>query len=137
MTYMAIAHGAKSIFYFVGRPAKPLWDIQGECAKELRHLTPAITAEYVFGVPVSPSKSTVYASLRANNGRYWVIAVNEEDQHQSVTLTLPAWMKKKSIKVKRVFEKEKTVKVNEAEAMISDDFKPFERHVYEIIPKKQ
>ena len=135
MTYMAIAHGAKSIFYFIGRPAKPLWEVQGECAKELRLLTEAITTEDVFGVDVSPRKSTVYASLRANNARYWVIAVNEEGKAQSVTFSLPKWMKKKSIKVERVFAKGKPVVVNQAKAMISDDFKPFERHVYEIIPK--
>ena len=136
MTYMAVAHGANSIFYFIGKPAKPLWDAQGECAKEIRHLTPAITSERSFNLGVSPKTSAVYASLRGTADRYVLITVNEGDERQTATISLPAWMKKGTIKVKRVFDKGAAVAVNQAEASITDVFEPFDRHVYEIMASR-
>jgi hypothetical protein len=133
MTYMAIAHGGSSIFYFIGKPSEQeLWDAQGKCAEEIGLLTEAIAADSRQKAKVIPEVSSVYASHRRNGDNHWIIAVNEGDSLQKVKIQLPVELKDQSITIQRVFEPSVEVKVSEG--TIDDEFTPFARQVYTIQP---
>lgn len=134
MTYMAVARGTSSIFYFIGKPPEQeLWDAQGQCAKEIELLTKAIAADDRQRAEVSPAESSVYASYRRNGDQHWIIAVNESEASQQVTISLPAELKGQNLVVKRAFDP--TAEVSMSEGSISDDFKPYSRQVYTLEPE--
>jgi len=132
MTYMVVAHGASSVFYFIGKSSENLWRTEGECAEELQVLTDAVTADLQQKLITKPHDTPVYASYRKNKGKRWIIAINESAVPVNVEIILPRDITNKtSINIHRLFEEGK---VNYQDGKIKDHFDPWERHVYEIIP---
>ena len=130
MTYMTAAHGATSFFYFVGRPRRELWEAQGESAKEMRVLTKALAADKIEVLSTEPAGSKVYASYRERKNSRWIIAINEDGNNQKVAINLPKNLRKKTLKIERVFDKSRPVAYSKGK--IEADFAPLERQVYKI-----
>ena len=135
MTYMTAAHGATSFFYFVGKPRRELWEAQGEAAKEIRCLTKALAADKIAKLNVIPTESEVYASYRKRGNSRWIIAINECNAKQSAAINLPKNLVGLKLKIERVFDKQKTVKI--LDGKIKGEFAPLERKVYVITVDNQ
>ena len=125
MSWSMLARGASTLFYFIGRPRKELWQAQGECARHIRSLTDAVAAPHRIVLETKGPSGSVYASFRRRGGRWWVIAVNEGDQPCEVVLALPDDIANGTVRV--LFEDRR---LEVARGLIRDRFTPFGRHVY-------
>ena len=129
MTWSMLARGASALFYFIGRPGKELWEAQGECAREIRELTNAVAAPERNSLTVTCPENSVYASLRRNRGRWWIVAVHEANQPCESTLVMPEDISDGTLQV--LFE-DRHVEVEGG--ILRDHFAPFARHVYTRLP---
>ncbi len=93
MTYMAIAHGATGIQYFIRRPphTSPYNDAMwAECRKmgrEIRELTPALLSHEPNPeiAPVEPT-SDLHLTARTYNGHAYVLCVNSAPEPREISL---------------------------------------------------
>lgn len=93
MTYMAIAHGATGIQYFIRRPPHQSPFVDGmwaECrkmAREIRELTPALLS-HEPQPQVEPTEPTadLHLTARRYNGHAYVLCVNSAQEPRTITL---------------------------------------------------
>lgn len=93
MTYMAIAHGATGIQYFIRRPphTSPFVDgMWAECrkmAREIRELTPALLShEPEPTVEPTEPVGDLHLTARRYNGHAYVLAVNSAHEPRAISL---------------------------------------------------
>ena len=94
MTYMAIAHGATGIQYFIRRPphTSPFVDgMWAECrkmAREIRELTPALLShEPEPTVEAAEPTGDLHLAARRYNGHAYVLAVNSAHEPRSLSVS--------------------------------------------------
>lgn len=97
MTYMAIAHGATGIQYFIRRPPhnNPFVDgMWAECrklAREIRQLTPALLShEPGPAVESIDGDGDLHLAARLHNGQAYVVCVNAAHEPKSIRLQCSA-----------------------------------------------
>lgn len=128
MTYMTWAHGTSAILYFIGVPPEPLASAQVECGKENLILSDAITAPYREKLSVIGSKAKlgVYASLRRNKGKTWIISVNQSAVTENVLIEIPNNPTKV---INLLTNKEVVLK----DGKLDLEYAPWERMIFEVI----
>lgn len=137
MTYLAVAHGAKGIFYFAYhgnqydvRLSPKYWKGIKRIAGELRDLTPVLLA------PVSMEKiqvkvdegdrAAIHFLIKEFNGKTYLIAVN--------ALNAPLHGVFSGVKgsIQKIGVEFEGRDVDHVDGGFSDDFKPYAAHIYKI-----
>jgi hypothetical protein len=137
MTYLAVTHGADGILWFafdytMKRPA--LWQTLKDLAKELGALSPVLTGRTVW-MKQGLGHPALHAILKETDKAYVLIAVNAPEQNapqedlRSVALPVAEVAGKADAKAKVWFENRE---VPIQQGAIIDNFRLYERHVYEI-----
>ena len=138
MTYLAIVHGARGIFYFCygalhkshegKQPAQvQLWEELKKLASEIKELTPVILSPTPEQT-VSTDSPKIHVLYREYGDVKYIIAVNPENERQSdVVFSLPSLAGQG--KAKALFEDRITEIRNES---FRDGFEEYAVHVYEI-----
>jgi len=130
MTYLAVTHGANGVLwepfgYIKEHPG--VWQSLVSLAGELRQLTPALVSPTVK-VITGTNKTSMHGTARRYQDQLYLILVNASNEAQpGTTFTLsgvPA-----SAPVEVLFE-DRTLTLDEG--VLSDDFEPYERHVYRL-----
>ena len=149
MTYQSIIHGGAGVMYYVYRGAvdskyiktnPSLWVYMKSLAAELRDLSPVILS-VDSARQVTCNEPTVDFILKHYNGREYLLTVNRDYQysggtysgisHNGVTFTLSPG---NAATVKAVYEfsgGDRVLTVSGG-SQFTDDFAPYEVHVYEI-----
>ena len=142
MTYLALAHGADGILWFelnytLKHPA--LWQALKDIAGELQRLTPVLTAKTVW-LKQGLGHPAVDAILKETSEAYYLIAVNVPDVRGSnggAKELLSKDLQGVRLPVGLEGAEEATVwfegrRVPLRQGVLVDDFRLYERHVYEI-----
>ncbi|MHC4397051.1 MAG: carbohydrate binding domain-containing protein [Planctomycetota bacterium] len=127
-TYGAITHTANGLFWFSYNPGSyPVaWVAITNISLELEELAPALTSETSSKV-VSVSDPNVHTILKEYDGKLCLIAVNiGSTAANSAQLTIPGITATEA----RVKFEDRTETV--VAGVITDDFAPHQRHVYEV-----
>ncbi|MHC4739336.1 MAG: carbohydrate binding domain-containing protein [Planctomycetota bacterium] len=127
-TYGAVTHSANGLFWFSYNPGSypTAWATLTDISLELEELSPALTAETSSKV-VSVSDPDIHTILKEYDGKLCLIAVNiSSSAANSAQLTI-AGITATEARVK--FEDRTEAVVS---GVITDDFGPHERHVYEV-----
>ena len=127
-TYAALTHSANGIFWFAYNPDTypAAWTTLKDISKELKELTPALVAQ-TSPKEVTVSNPNIHTILKQYNGRSCLIAVNVGPAPaNSVRLTIPNLTAAQA----NVKFEDRTELITAG--TITDDFKPHQRHVYEI-----
>lgn len=128
MTYLAITHGAKGIFYFCYKPLyQRFWKEIGKLAKEIKKITPVLLSPtHKRGVLVN--SRLIHTLLKEYNGKRYLIAVNSARKKIDAAFTFnPKW----GSKVKVLFENRK---INcSIRGHLKDIFVGYDVHIYEIV----
>lgn len=144
MTYLAVAHGADGILWFALGYAlnhPDLWQTLKDLAAELKALNPVLTAKTVWTKARQPAgHPAIHAILKETDDAYFLIAVNVPDiggpedgpktllSKDLTGVALPVGEVKATMA--KVWFEDREVSLSEG--TITDDFKLYERHVYEI-----
>ena len=137
MTYLAVTHGADGILWFAldyTLKHPPLWQTLKDLAKELETLSPVLTAKTVW-MKQGLGHPAVHAILKETDKAYVLIAVNApevkapHEDANGVKLPIPEVAAKAAGKAKVLFENRE---VPVEQGAITDNFRLYERHVYEI-----
>jgi len=142
MTYLAVAHGADGILWFsLGYTLKhpDLWQTLKDLAAELKALTPVLTAKTVW-MKTGAGHSAIDAILKETDDAYYLIAVNVPDiegpkdgpktllSEDLTGVRLPLSVVETG--VAKVWFEDREVPLSDG--LLTDDFRLYERHVYEI-----
>ena len=133
MTYIALAHGAKGIFYYcyydmhVLPQYAEMWDWMKKIGGEVKELSPILLAPGEE-VPVTfePSTVSLHTRMKFVGKKRYLIAVNESDQSTDIVLKIENPVR---AKVNVLFENRQ---LEVADGSLRDSFKPREAHVYEV-----
>ena len=134
MTYLAVIHGVKGLFYFsypsMKRREKPaLWNSFKSLTAELKQLAPIILAATPKQeITVTPTGSGLHYLLKEYQGRKYIFAANPGTEKVRATFTLPKL--KKGFRLSVLFENRKAPRVTASS--FTDAFEGYEVHVYEI-----
>jgi len=133
MTYFALAHGAKGIIYYCYYDLRLLpqyqemWGWMKKMAAEVRALSPVLLSSDELGsVPCAPADIAIHTRLLRHQGRLYLIAVNPKQTACTANFTLPNKLPKQ---VTAMFE-DRSLKTDGA--LLIDQFKPLEAHVYDL-----
>jgi hypothetical protein len=127
-TYGAITHTTNGLFWFSYNPGSypAAWATLTDISLELEELSPALTGETSSKV-VSVSDPDIHTILKEYDGKLCLIAVNiSSSAANSAQLTIPGITATEA----RVKFEDRTEAV--VSGVITDDFGPHERHVYEV-----
>ena len=127
-TYGAVTHSANGLFWFSYHPGSyPVaWATLTDISLELEELSPALVGETSSKV-VSVSDPDIHTILKEYDGKLCLIAVNiSSSAANSAQLTIPGITATEA----RVKFEDRTEAV--VSGVITDDFGPHERHVYEV-----
>ena len=128
--YAAITHSANGLFWFSYNPDTypAAWTTLTDISHELKELTPALVAK-TSSKAVTVSNPNIHTILKQYNGRLCLIAVNvAATTANSVRLTIPNLTAANA----RVKFEDRTEPITNG--IITDDFQPNQRHVYDIGP---
>jgi len=141
-TYLAVTHGADGILWFALKYSldhPELWKTLKDLAGELKALTPALTARTVW-IKQGLGHPAVDAILKETEDAYYLIAVNCPElqgpkdnrvlSSEDLTGVELAVGGVAGARAAKVWFENREVPVNAG--VIVDDFKLYERHVYEI-----
>jgi len=137
MTYLAIAHGAKGIFYFAYhgsqydiRLSPKHWDGVKRIAGELRDLTPVLLApksKKKIGVKVDGgNQTTIHSLIKEWDGKTYLIAVNVSNA------PIRGIFSGIDESVQQIDVEFENRNVNCVNGGFSDDFTPYAVHIYKI-----
>ncbi len=127
-TYAALTHSANGLFWFAYNPDTypAAWKTLTDISLELKELTPALVAR-TSPKKVTVSNPNIHTILKQYNGSLCLIAVNvSATPANSVRLTIPQLTAAHA----RVKFEDRTESITAG--IITDDFKPHQRHVYQI-----
>ncbi len=135
MTYLTLVHGAKGIIYWAHTASKYYiedypdhWNYMKKLAGEMRDLTPALlTPNAKRAVQVTPKEATLDTMVKEVGGQVYLFAVNREPTACSAGFRLDGIQSKRQVEV--LFEGRK---IQAADGIWKDDFKPLEVHVYRL-----
>jgi hypothetical protein len=126
-TYGTLANGCTGIMYFDGQVfGRKHWDKLVQLNKEIEELSPAIFSTSLPKIN-SGNKDILVLAKRLGNKTY-LFTVNISSSEYTGKFNL-AQLGVKSNKAKVMFENRT---LNADKGILSDSYKPFERHVYEI-----
>ncbi len=140
MSYMAIAHGARGLFWytlrdpnwFLPKDAPELWAEMKKVNDELILLEPALLkknlVEQVFGMP----PQSIHTCLKRVDEQFYIIAVNPNGGTIETTINLGVLSPEMAVdgRVDVLFENHRTLSVDNG--MIREKFEPFDVHVYKL-----
>ena len=137
MTYIALAHGAKGIFYYCYYDLRVLpqyaemWDWMKKIGEEVKDLSPVLLAPgEEIPVAFEPSTAELHTRMKTVGKKRYLIAVNESDQSADIVLKVE---KPVRAKVNVLFENRQLAVID---GELKDTFKPREAHVYELGGRK-
>ncbi|MDY6953863.1 MAG: choice-of-anchor U domain-containing protein, partial [Thermodesulfobacteriota bacterium] len=136
MTYLATNHGAKGLIYYSyfeildhqGNPDPTQWAAIKEVASEVRHLRDVLLSTHGINEnDIACTNTSIDFKLMRKGDTYHLFAVNVEKQHLS-DVPFRVNMALESELVDVLFEDGRKVTLNET--LMTDDFGPYEVHVY-------
>ena len=130
MNYLAVVGGAKGIIYFMYKPTYiPLWEAMGKLNNELKELESILLSPDVKEeVQITDESSPLQMLQKKHNGKTYLITVNTVNNPVEAEFYLPG-LKDRANKVRVLFENRSLRYRNGG---FKDNFKGYERHVYEI-----
>jgi len=130
MAYLAVTHGASGLLWEPFRYANEhpkVWQALLDITEELRQLTPALVSPTVH-VITATNKATMHGAARRHQDQLYLILVNASHEAQpGTTFTLTGVPKSAPVEV--LFE-DRTLTLEDG--VLTDDFGPYERHVYRL-----
>ena len=127
-SYGTIITGCSGMYYFLGQPSGRLhWEIYKQINRELLSLTDIIFSLEETAPATISNKSVISMTRRLGDSLY-IISVNLENKAVESSVILPENFNG-ARKAEVLFEDRK---VNIANARLSDNYAPHQRHVYKI-----
>ena len=134
MSYLAIIHGAKGLFYFsyrqMMRKEKPaLWNSLKSLTAELKKMAPIILApKPKQKIELIPKDSSLQYLLKEYKGKKYIFAANPVEKEVTVTFKLPGLKRRAKLSV--LFEDREAPRLTGNS--FTDTFSKYAVHIYEI-----
>ena len=130
-SYQAVIDGAAGLYHWVCTQKRDLQRLRG-WFQELNFMWPVFVADDAEQkVEVSPVHSAIEVRLKKWEGKYYLLAANRDEMPKTVSLSVDGF---KGMKVKKLFELNGALNVNGN--VITDEWKKYDVHVYEIMVEK-
>ena len=132
--YGALIAGVRSFIYFANRPIhQSLWNAEKALAYEVEQLAPALVLGEPYTSVTQREKSIIFSAL-LHKKQLYIIALNISSKNLN-NVIFDINIGEKNVSVPVWFEN-RNVKLNK-DGSLTDNFVPFERHVYVIACSKQ
>jgi hypothetical protein len=135
MTYLALAHGANGLIYYCYYDMRVLpqyatmWGWMKKIGAEVKSLSPVLLSPEDLGeVKYTSAAAKIHTKLKISDGRYYLIAVNSSEDPAKVSFDTGRGI---SSQANVLFEGRG---FSVTGGKFSDDFKPFEAHIYDLGP---
>jgi len=131
--YGHLAAGGNGLFTFIGEFLAPAtWKRLQQLHREVKFLTPMLASRGIESVPQVPDPAPeIITGTWRHRGAYYVIAASQSHQPISAKLDLGALQLGRATQAVVLFEA-RAARI--ADFAIKDRFKPYDRHVYCIVP---
>jgi hypothetical protein len=130
VVYLSITHGARGVLFWEyddARKNPAVWTQIVRLADEMRRLTPALMSPDTAAPAKASSEAVSVLAKQAPDG-VTVIAVNGSDRPETgVRIAVPGLGTRRG---ERLLEPAAGLAIRARDSIISDDFAPYERHVY-------
>jgi hypothetical protein len=130
VVYLSLTHGARGVLFWEYDDAHKnpaVWAQIVKLAEEMRALTPALTSPDA-AQPAKASSEAVSVLVKQAPDGLTILAINGSDKPATgVKVTVPGLGTRTG---ERLFEAAAGLAIKAQEGAISDDFAPYERHVY-------
>lgn len=126
-SYQAVIDGAGGLYHWVCTQKKDLQRLRG-WFQELNYMWPVFVADDAENiVEILPANSALELRLKKWDGKYYLLVANRDELPKTVSLAIDGF---DGMKVKKLFELNDALKVKAN--VISDEWKKYDVHVYEI-----
>lgn len=132
MTYLALVHRAKGIFYWCFHNMTYLpdfaerWDFMKRIGEEVKALYPVLLSPEEIAISTEPANEAIHCLVKVADGKRYLIAVNGSREPQRLSFRMPEGVSQ-TVTVK--FEDRA---ITAKDGLLTDFFAPLAAHVYEL-----